>query len=260
MKPILNIAAYLFVSLDNLAELRTKILDECHARQLKGTILLTGEGINLFLAGNELELSGFLDWLRIDPRFKPLQAKESWSELQPFKKMLVKIKNEIIRMNHPAIRPEEGRANFITPKKLQEWLDRGTDDLGRQVVMVDTRNAFEVDYGTFENALHFNINKFTEFPEAITAHKEELADKTLVSFCTGGIRCEKSGLYMREIGMEHSYQLEGGILKYFEEVGSAHYSGSCFVFDEREALSPDLDSIPTEQSIRKKLKQVDPIK
>jgi UPF0176 protein len=251
MKPILNIAAYLFVSLDNLAELRTKILDECNARQLKGTILLTGEGINLFLAGNGLELSGFLDWLRIDPRFKPLQAKESWSELQPFKKMLVKIKNEIIRMNHPAIRPEEGRANFITPKKLQEWLDRGTDDLGRPVVMVDTRNAFEVDYGTFENALHFNINKFTEFPEAITAHKEELADKTLVSFCTGGIRCEKSGLYMREIGMEHSYQLEGGILKYFEEVGSAHYSGSCFVFDEREALSPDLESIPTEQSIRK---------
>jgi len=230
------------------------MLDECNARQLKGTILLTGEGINLFLAGKELELSGFLDWLRIDPRFKPLQAKDSWSEAQPFKKMLVKIKNEIIRMNHPAIRPEEGRAHFITPKKLQEWLDRGTDDLGRQVVMVDTRNAFEVDYGTFTNALHFNINKFTEFPEALTAHKEELADKTLVSFCTGGIRCEKSGLYMREIGMEHSYQLEGGILKYFEEVGSAHYTGSCFVFDEREALNPNLNAIPIEQSIRKKLK------
>jgi UPF0176 protein len=253
MKLILNVAAYLFVSLDNLAELRVKILDECHAHQLKGTILLTGEGINLFLAGRETELRGFLDWLRIDPRFKPLQAKDSWSEAQPFKKMLVKIKNEIIRMNHPAIRPEEGRANFITPKKLQEWLDRGTDDLGRPVVMVDTRNAFEVDYGTFENALHFNINKFTEFPEAIAAHKAELADKTLVSFCTGGIRCEKSGLYMREIGMEHSFQLDGGILKYFEEVGSAHYKGSCFVFDEREALEPNLDTIPIERSIRKKL-------
>ena len=168
--------------------------------------------------------------------------------------MLIKLKNEIIRMNHPAIRPEEGRANFISPKKLQAWLDRGTDDLGRPVVMVDTRNAFEVDYGTFENALHFNIEKFTEFPAAISAHKEDLADKTLVSFCTGGIRCEKSGLYMREIGMEHSYQLEGGILKYFEEVGSAHYQGSCFVFDEREALEPNLDSIPVEHSIRKKLK------
>jgi UPF0176 protein len=254
MKPILNIAAYLFVSLDNLDQLRTKMLEECHARQLKGTILLTGEGINLFLAGQELQLRGFLDWLRQDSRFARLEAKESWSEQQPFKKMLIKLKNEIIRMNHPSIRPEEGRANFISPKKLQEWLDRGTDDLGRPVVMVDTRNAFEVDYGTFENALHFNINKFTEFPEAIAAQQEALADKTLVSFCTGGIRCEKSGLYMREIGMQHTYQLEGGILKYFEEVGSAHYQGSCFVFDEREALEPNLDSIAAENSIRKKLK------
>jgi len=258
MKSILNIAAYLFVSLDGLPELRAKMLDECNARQLKGTILLTGEGINLFLAGKTEELRRFLDWLRSDARFKPLTAKESWSEEQPFKKMLIKLKNEIIRMNHPMIRPEEGRANFISPKKLQEWLDRGTDDLGRPVVMVDTRNAFEVEYGTFENALHFNIEKFTEFPAAITAHKEELADKTLVSFCTGGIRCEKSGLYMREIGMRHSYQLEGGILKYFEEVGSAHYQGNCFVFDEREALEPNLDSIPIEHSIRKKIRMNSP--
>ena len=254
MKSILNIAAYLFVSLDGLPELRAKMLDECNTRELKGTILLTGEGINLFLAGKTDALRGFLDWLRADPRFAPIQAKESWSDEQPFKKMLIKLKNEIIRMNHPAIRPEEGRANFITPKKLQEWLDRGTDDLGRPVVMVDTRNAFEVEHGTFENALHFNIEKFTEFPAAISAHKETLMDKTLVSFCTGGIRCEKSGLYMREIGMQHSYQLEGGILKYFEEVGQAHYQGSCFVFDEREALEPDLNSIPLEASIRKKLK------
>jgi UPF0176 protein len=254
MKPILNIAAYLFVSLDGLAELRAKMLDHCNALELKGTILLTGEGINMFLAGKEKEMRSFLEWLRADTRFKIIEVKESWSDEQPFKKMLIKLKNEIIRMNHPAIRPEEGRANFITPKKLQEWLDRGTDDLGRPVVMVDTRNAFEVDYGTFENALHFNIEKFTQFPEAIKAKKEELADKTLVSFCTGGIRCEKSGLYMREIGMQHSYQLEGGILKYFEEVGSAHYQGSCFVFDEREALEPTLDSIPIEHSIRKKLK------
>ena len=254
MKSILNIAAYLFVSLDGLPDLRAKMLEECNARNLKGTILLTGEGINMFLAGAENEMRGFLAWLRSDPRFQTIEAKESWSETQPFKKMLIKLKNEIIRMNHPSIRPEEGRANFIAPKKLQEWLDRGTDDEGRPVVMVDTRNAFEVDYGTFENALHFNIEKFTEFPAAISAQKEALAGKTLVSFCTGGIRCEKSGLYMREIGMEHSYQLEGGILKYFEEVGAAHYKGSCFVFDEREALEPNLDSIPIEQSIRKKLK------
>jgi UPF0176 protein len=229
------------------------MLDECQARHLKGTILLTGEGINLFLAGQEAELRSFLDWLRTDERFQALQTKDSWSKDQPFKKMLIKIKSEIIRMNHPAIRPEVGRANFITPKKLKEWLDRGTDDLGRPVVMLDTRNAFEVEYGTFDNALHFNIQKFTEFPAAITAHQDQLSNKTVVSFCTGGIRCEKSGLYMREIGLNHSYQLDGGILKYFEEVGSAHFKGSCFVFDEREALEPSLKSIPLEHSIRKKM-------
>ena len=253
MKPILNIAAYLFVSLNGLTELRTKMLDECQARHLKGTILLTGEGINLFLAGQEVKLRSFLDWLRADERFQALQTKDSWSEDQPFKKMLIKIKSEIIRMNHPAIRPEIGRANFIAPQKLKEWLDRGTDDLGRPVVMLDTRNAFEVEYGTFDNALHFNIQKFTEFPAAITAHQDQLSNKTVVSFCTGGIRCEKSGLYMREIGLNHSYQLDGGILKYFEEVGSAHFKGSCFVFDEREALEPSLKSIPLEHSIRKKM-------
>jgi len=252
MKPILNIAAYLFVSLNDLPQLRVNMMNQCHSRELKGTILLTGEGINLFLAGKEAQLRSFVEWLRIDPRFTTLETKDSWSDEQPFKRMLIKLKSEIIRMNHPAIRPEEGRANFIAPKKLQEWLDRGTDDLGRPVLMIDTRNSFEVDYGSFKNALHFNIEKFTEFPEAIAAHKDALADKTLVSFCTGGIRCEKSGLFMREIGMEHTYQLEGGILKYFEEVGSAHYQGSCFVFDEREALEPSLDSIPIERSIRKK--------
>ena len=254
MKPILNIAAYLFVSLDELLSLRSKMLDECNTRELKGTILLTGEGINMFLAGKENALRGFLDWLRADARFQNLEAKESWSEQQPFKKMLIKLKAEIIRMNHPSIRPEQGRAHFITPKKLQEWLDRGTDDLGRPVVMLDTRNTFEVDYGTFENALHLNIQKFTEFPDAILKQKDQLVDKTVVSFCTGGIRCEKSGLFMREIGMEHTYQLEGGILKYFEEVGSAHYKGSCFVFDQREALQPSLESIPFEESSRKNLK------
>jgi UPF0176 protein len=198
-------------------------------------------------------LRSFLDWLRADPRFAALQTKDSWSDDQPFKKMLIKIKSEIIRMNHPMIRPELGRANFIDPLKLKAWLDRGTDDLGRSVVMLDTRNAFEVEYGTFTNALHLNIQKFTEFPQAIAAHQDALRDKTVVSFCTGGIRCEKSGLYLREIGMEHSYQLDGGILKYFEEVGSAHFKGSCFVFDEREALEPNLESIPLESSIRKKM-------
>ena len=172
MKSILNIAAYLFVSLDGLPELRTKMLDECNARQLKGTILLTGEGINMFLAGKTEELRGFLNWLRADTRFAPLQAKESWSEDQPFKKMLIKLKNEIIRMNHPAIAPENGRANFITAQKLREWLDRGSDDLGRPVVMVDPRNAFEVEYGTFNNALHLIFKNLPSFPKPYSITKK----------------------------------------------------------------------------------------
>jgi UPF0176 protein len=162
--------------------------------------------------------------------------------------MLVKIKREIIRMNHPAIRPHQERAPAISAAQLNRWLDQGVDDAGRPVVVLDTRNAFEVDYGTFKNAIDYRIEKFTEFPQAIAAHKDALKDKTIVSFCTGGIRCEKAAIYMREIGLEHTYQLEGGILKYFEETDAHHYHGSCFVFDEREALEPTL--APTTTPLR----------
>jgi UPF0176 protein len=113
------------------------------------------------------------------------------------------------------------------------------------VVTLDTRNAFEVDHGTFERAIDWRIDKFTEFPQALLDHRADLADKTVVSFCTGGIRCEKAAIFMREAGLPHVWQLEGGILKYFEEVGSAHYTGGCFVFDERRALDSDLVTIKT---------------
>ena len=124
----------------------------------------------------------------------------------------------------------------MTAHTLRRWLDQGHDDTGRPVVTLDTRNAFEVDHGTFERAIDWRIDKFTEFPQALLDHQAELKDKTVVSFCTGGIRCEKAAIFMREAGLPHVWQLEGGILKYFEEVGSAHYTGGCFVFDERRAL------------------------
>jgi UPF0176 protein len=242
--PILNIAGYQFVRLDELERLKESVYQSARMHQLKGTILLSEEGINLFLAGVAKDIHGFLSFLRTDPRLQSLHTKDSWSTTQPFRKLLVKIKKEIIRMNHPTIAPEKGRAKFISPQKLKEWLNRGQDDFGRPVVMVDTRNRFEVEYGTFKNALHFNINKFSEFPNAIESHLAELSNKTLVSFCTGGIRCEKSGLYLRERGLEHSYQLDGGILQYFEDVGGDHYEGDCFVFDERETLEPSLAAKP----------------
>lgn len=240
MNTILNISAYKFVSLPDAEDLRTLLLARALAQQLKGTILLASEGVNLFLAGPGEAVHSFVDDLRLDARFADLAPKESWSAHQPFKKMLVKVKSEIIRMNHPAIRPQAGRAPAVTAQTVKRWLDQGVDDEGRPVVTLDTRNAFEVDHGTFTGAIDWRIDKFTQFPQALLDHKADLENKTVVSFCTGGIRCEKAAILMREVGLAHVYQLEGGILKYFEEVGSPHYTGSCFVFDERRTLDAAL--------------------
>jgi UPF0176 protein len=243
----INIAAYKFVTFEDTLERRPLFQEICKNLDLKGTILLTPEGINLFLAGTREAIDSFLSWLRNDPRFADIEVKESLSEEQPFNRMLVKIKREIITMKHPLIKPELGRAPGVAPLVLKRWLDQGHDDAGKPVVMVDTRNAFEVDVGTFVNTIDYRINKFSEFPEVIAAHKDELAGKTVVTFCTGGIRCEKAAIHMQEIGYDSVYQLDGGILKYFEEAGGAHYDGDCFVFDRRTALNPQLEPTPTVQ-------------
>jgi UPF0176 protein len=237
---VLNISAYRFVALGDTHALRGRLLAQAGELGLLGTILLAPEGINLFLAGPPEAIRDFLRRLHADPRFDGLHAKESWSDRQPFRKLLVKVKREIIRMNHPAIQPAEGRAPAIDAPAVKRWLDQGHDDEGRPVVTLDTRNAFEVDHGTFEGAIDWRLARFSEFPAALDAHKAELEGKTVVTFCTGGIRCEKAAIYMREAGLHHVWQLEGGILKYFEETGGAHFSGDCFVFDEREALGPGL--------------------
>jgi len=237
---ILNISAYKFVPLPDAPALRDRLHEQAVALGLKGTVLLAEEGINLFLAGPGPAVRAFVAQLHEDPRLADLTPKESWSARQPFRKMLAKVKREIIRMNHPTIRPAAGRAPAVLAATVKRWLDQGHDDEGRPVVTLDTRNAFEVDHGTFEGAIDWRIHKFSEFPDAVQAHKAELEGKTVVSFCTGGIRCEKAAIVMQEAGLEHVYQLEGGILKYFEETGGAHYRGRCFVFDEREALGTDL--------------------
>jgi UPF0176 protein len=239
---ILNISAYKFVPLPDAPALRDTLHAWALALELKGTILLAVEGINLFLAGPASAVRGFVAQLHQDPRFADIAPKESWSASQPFKKMLVKVKNEIIRMDHPAIQPAAGRAPAVDASTVRRWLDQGVDDTGRPVVTLDTRNAFEVDHGTFVGAVDWRIDKFSEFPTALLAHQAELEGKTVVSFCTGGIRCEKAAILMREVGLEHVYQLEGGILKYFEETDGKHYQGSCFVFDERRTLEADLSA------------------
>jgi UPF0176 protein len=241
--PVLNISAYLFTQLSDTDALRLACLDKAQALQLKGTILIAEEGINLFLAGPHGDVRSFVQWLKQDSRFAALTPKESWSAQQPFPKLLVKVKNEIIRMNHPTIQPQHGRAPAVPAATVKRWLDQGHDDAGRPVVTLDTRNDFEVDTGAFVGAIDWRLTKFSEFPEAASAHLSELKDKTVVSYCTGGIRCEKAAIYLRELGLEQVYQLEGGILKYFEEVGSAHYQGDCFVFDERRGVHPDLSAL-----------------
>jgi UPF0176 protein len=242
-----NIAAYKFITLDNLEEMRPQYQDLCNRLELKGTILLTPEGINMFLSGTREHIDEYLDWVRSDARLADLEWKESVSSEQSHKRMLVKIKKEIITMRMPLIKPELGRAPAVSPTTLKRWLDQGHDDNGKPVVMMETRNAFEVDVGTFNNTLDYRIDKFTEFPEVAAKHKDELADKTVVTFCTGGIRCEKAAIHMQNIGYENVYQLEGGILKYFEEVGGDHYTGDCFVFDYRTALNPKLEPTETVQ-------------
>lgn len=240
MNSVLNISAYRFVGIEAPLALRDDLFADAAALGLLGTILLAHEGINLFLAGPADAVRRFLARLHRDPRFAGLEAKESWSERQPFRKLLVKVKREIIRMDHPAVQPAVGRAPALDAATARRWLDQGRDDEGRPVVTLDTRNDFEVDHGTFNGAADWRLKKFSDFPRAFDENRAALEGKTVISFCTGGIRCEKAAIYMREAGLEHVWQLDGGILRYFEETGGAHFNGNCFVFDEREALDADL--------------------
>ncbi len=245
VESILNISAYRFVALSDTAQWRESIRSQAAAGGLKGTVLLADEGINLVLAGSAAGMRGFVDWLRSHEPFAGLPLKESWSAAVPFSKLLVKVKPEIIRMNHPTIRPQTGRAPAVDAKTLARWLDAGVDDAGREVVTLDTRNAFEVDHGRFKGAHDWRIERFSDFPQALQAHRAELAGKTVVSYCTGGIRCEKAALLMAQVGVENVLQLEGGILRYFEEAGGKHFEGDCFVFDERGTLNDTLVPVPT---------------
>lgn len=240
---MLNLAAYLFVDIDDPHALAAHLHQAADAADLKGTILVAGEGINLFLAGADTALRGFVDALRADPRLASLHPRYSHSQGVPFARLKVKVKPEIISFRKPDATPlaQGERAPAVAPATVARWLAQGgRDDAGRPVVMLDTRNAQEIAYGTFEGALTLPISRFTELPAALEPHREALADATVVSFCTGGIRCEKAALWMRQDGMDNVLQLDGGILGWFEQVGGQGYDGHCFVFDERVALDPQL--------------------
>lgn len=245
---VVNIAAYKFVSITQPESWLPVLKAFCHENALKGTIIVAPEGINLFLAGSRQSITAFVRFLKSDPHFgaafAELDVKESLSAQQPFKRMIVRQAKEIITMRHPTIRPENKRASAVAARTLKTWLDNGVCADGRPLILLDTRNDFEIAMGTFAGAVNLHIERFSQFPEAIVqvmnAQKEAYAGSTIVSFCTGGIRCEKAVLYLEELGVKHVYQLDGGILRYFEEAGGEHFQGECFVFDERISLDPKL--------------------
>ena len=232
---VINLSCYKFAPLDGLEELRTSLQEVAKANGLKGTILLAPEGINFFLAGTRTQLAAMLDVIRAVPGLAEIAPKESPSSEQPFKRMLVKIKKEIIAFGVEGVDPARRPSAKISAQQLKQWLDEG-----RPVTLLDTRNDYEIRMGTFKGAVVPRIWNFREFPAAVAKLPAELKSQPVVMFCTGGIRCEKAGPFMAMQGYADVLQLDGGILKYFEDVGGAHYDGECFVFDERVGVGPDL--------------------
>ena len=235
MPAVTNISCYRFAPLTGLKELRAELLESCKGWGLKGTILLAPEGINLFVAGPAESIDALMDRLRRLPGMADLTPKVSLSDHQPFNRMLVRLKKEIISFGVETVRPAEYTSPKIAPRELKRWLDEG-----RPVTLLDTRNDYEVKLGTFKGAIDPQIKTFRGFHEAVRRLPEDLKDQPVVMFCTGGIRCEKAGPFMEMEGFRQIYQLDGGILKYFEECGGGHYEGDCFVFDQRVGVDPAL--------------------
>lgn len=245
---ILNIAAYKFVEVADPQALRETLHDAATRADLLGTVLVAREGLNLFLAGSEGGIESLLDVLRADPRFADISIKRSVSQTPPFGRLKVKVKQEIIRFRRAEAEPLGGRAPAVAPLDLARWIEHGADDSGRRLVLLDTRNREEVAHGTFAGALCLPIDRFTELPGAVADCRQTFEGATVVSFCTGGIRCEKAALWMRAAGMTNVLQLEGGILGYFEAVGGHGYAGNCFVFDGRIALDSELRPVADEHA------------
>lgn len=235
MPAVTNIAAYKFAPLTELKPLRDTLIAFCKERSLKGTILLSQEGINLFVAGQAADVESLVEFLREVSGLGDLTPKVSESMHQPFTRMLVRIKKEIIAFGVEGIEPGRRTSPKLPAATLKQWLDEG-----KPVTLLDTRNDYEVKLGTFRGAMTLGLDHFRDFPKAVDALPESLKKQPIVMFCTGGIRCEKAGPFMEREGYENIFQLDGGILKYFEDCGGAHYDGECFVFDQRVGVDPAL--------------------
>ena len=237
----LTTAMYHFVSLPRFETLREPLLQFCMSCDIKGTILLANEGINGTVAGSEKSILELLKYLKNDPlfegNFKGLGHKESWSVKHPFYRMKVKLKKEIVTLGVPGVSPTKMVGQYVKP---QDWNSIISDP---EVVLIDTRNDYEYAIGTFKNAINPKTITFREFPEYIKTHFNPKKHKKIAMFCTGGIRCEKASSFMMSEGFNEVYHLEGGILKYLEEINPENslWQGECFVFDQRVAIKHGLE-------------------
>ncbi len=244
MSRYLTAALYKFVSLPDAAQLRAPLLARCEQHHIKGTLLLAPEGINGTIAGLPLDIAAILAWLRSDSRLADLEHKESWADTPPFHRMKVRLKAEIVTMQVPGLDPTRTVGRYVAP---QDWNALIAEP---DVVLVDTRNAYEVGVGSFDGAVDPGTRSFSELPAWVQAQRAPgglLAERDgrkprVAMFCTGGIRCEKSTAYLRSQGFDEVYHLRGGILKYLETVPEAQsrWKGECFVFDERVAVGHGL--------------------
>lgn len=237
MSDVVVAALYKFVTLEDFHELRESLLDECQRAEVKGTLLLAREGINGTIAGSREGIDQVLDYLRSDVRLSDLAHKESFDAEMPFYRMKVKLKKEIVTMGLEGIDPNDRVGTYVKPS---DWNALVEDP---DVVIVDTRNDYEVGIGTFRGALDPKTTTFREFPAFVRENLDPKKNKKVAMFCTGGIRCEKASAFMLGEGFEEVYHLEGGILKYLEEVPAKEsaWEGECFVFDNRVAVNQALE-------------------
>lgn len=237
MSQVVVCAMYKFVALDNYKELQAPLLKAMTDNEVRGTLLLAQEGINGTVAGSQAGIDAVLAWLEQDPRLAGIVHKESYDPEMPFYRTKVKLKKEIVTMGVEGIDPLNVVGTYVKP---QDWNALISDP---DVVLVDTRNDYEVQIGTFKNAVNPDTETFREFPAYVEKNMDPAKQKKVAMFCTGGIRCEKSTAYMKEQGFEEVYHLEGGILKYLEEVKQEEslWEGECFVFDNRVSVDHDLN-------------------
>ncbi|NBW56667.1 sulfurtransferase [bacterium] len=233
---ILNVSGYHFCYLSDLPTLKDTLLQKGLQLSLKGTVLITPEGLNVFLSGTNDNVHEFINFLcaTTHTHAESYDFKFSWTEKTTFNRFLIRVKKEVIAFDK--MYNFEHKAPYISAQELEDKLDNNED-----IVLIDTRNDYEVALGAFKNAIDPNIKSFKEFKNALNK-LEHLKDKTIVTYCTGGVRCEKAAVFLKEEGFKDVFQLKGGILRYFEETPASHYDGECFVFDQRVSVTTKLST------------------